>query len=242
MAPADDDRRKEPRLRLALPVRVAGFDPDGTGWDEMSTTHEVSSGGASLRLRHPHSVGQVLLLFLPLPRSLRRYALVDSSYRTYALVRSSRAGADGREIGVMFLGQQPPRDFHDNPAGRYAIEGDTIVAGHGERRRHDRLQLFINLRLRRAGSSGEEQTVTENVSLGGIRVLTTLPVRIGDLLVVSALEGTASASAIVRNTFVGPDGITRLNLQFPDTSSLRQLLAAAGAPPLPEEAGGEPHR
>ncbi len=237
-----DDKRKEPRLRLALPVRIVAFDPDGSTWHEMSTTHEVSSGGASFDLRHPHSVGQVLLLYVPLPRSLRRYGLVDASYRTYALVRSSRQAADAREVGVTFLGQYPPRDFFENPGGRYAMEGDTIVPGKGERRRHERLQLFVNLKLRRAGDRGQEQTVTENVSLGGMRVLTTLAVQAGDLLVVSDLEGTASASAVVRNTYRGPDGITRLNLQFPDPSSLRQLLLAAGAPPLPEESahGADP--
>ncbi len=234
------DKRKEPRLRLALPVRIVAFDPDGSTWHEMSTTHEVSSGGASFNLRHPHAVGQVVLLYLPLPRSLRRYGLVDSSYRTYALLRSSRHAGDAREVGVVFLGEQPPRDFHQNPGGRYALEGDTLVPGKGDRRRHERLPLFVNLKLRRAGDRGEEQTVTENVSLGGMRVLTTLAVRVGDLLVVSDLEGTASASAIVRHVYQGPDRITRLNLQFPDPTSLRRLLAAAGAPPLPEETAPDP--
>jgi len=225
---------------MSLPVRIEAFDPDGSTWHEMSTTHEVSSGGASFDLHHPHSVGQVVLLYLPLPRSLRRYGLVDSSYRTYALLRSSRHAGDAREVGVMFLGQQPPRDFHRNPGGRYAIEGDTVVPGKGERRRHERLALFVNLKLRRAGDRGEEQTVTENVSVGGMRVLTTLAVRTGDLLVVSDLEGTASASAIVRNAYQGADRVTRLNLQFPDPSSLRQLLAVAGAPPLPAESAPDP--
>ncbi len=247
MAATAQERRKEPRLRLALPVRVEGFDPDGRTWEEMSTTREVSSGGASLTLHHEHGVGQVVLLYLPLPRSLRRYGLVGGSYRIYALIRRSRTlDATGREVAVMFLGERPPRDFQDNPGMRYAIEGDEAVAsqqgggaGQAERRRYERLQLFVNLKLRGTSGRGEEQTVTENVSLGGMRVLTTLRLRAGDLVVVSDVSGETSASAIVCNSYQGPDGVTRLNLQFPDGASLRQLLASAGAPPLPQPGGPE---
>jgi hypothetical protein len=227
------ERRKDPRLGLRVPVRVQGYDPDGAEWQEITATGDASYGGASFSLKHAHSVGQVVLLTLPLPRNFRRYAISESSYRTYALIRESRPGRAVARVGVMFLGRTPPRGYQDNPGGRYFLPGDPgDTVEHGERRHHERLPLFVDLKIRRAGG-GEERTVTENLSRGGARVLSTLPVAPGDVLVVSDTSGRISASAVVRNVFIAPDRITRLNLQFTDVESFARVLAASGAPPLP---------
>jgi hypothetical protein len=145
----------------------------------------------------------------------------------------------------MFLGRVPPKGFDAKPGGRYRLPTDPRAEKAppppapppGERRRHERLQLFVNLRLRRAGTAGvmEEQTVTENVSRGGARVFTTLPVAQGESLTGTDLEETVAADAVVRHVYTGPDRVTRLNLQFPDTRSFERLLLAAGTPPLPHE-------
>ena len=93
----------------------------------------------------------------------------------------------------------------------------------------------MNLRLRRLGISGmlEEQTVTENVSRGGAQVFTTLPVSSGETITVADLDDKVAAEALVRNVYVGPNRVTRLNLQFPDgpvssACSTRPGPAAAG--------------
>jgi hypothetical protein len=232
------ERRKDVRLRLSVPVQVHGYDADGREWQEMSATKDASYGGASFPLKHAHGVGQVVLLSLPLPRDFRQYSLSETSYRTYALIRGSRASdRSASDVSVMFLGRTPPRGFQDNPGGRYLLPGDEVEEPprHGERRRHERLPLYVNLKVHRSsGGSSEESTVTENLSRGGARVLSTLSLAAGDVLVVSDLAGRTSASAIVRNVFVGDDRVARLNLHFPDPASFERLLAAAGAPPLPE--------
>jgi hypothetical protein len=232
-------------MGMNVTVQVRGHDPDGTAWEEMSATDDASYGGASFPLRHAHGVGQVLLLSAPLPRNFRRYDLAETSYKSYALIRNSRATEQGgRVVGVMFLGRVPPKGFEAKPGGRYRLPTDPRAAGapgpeppRGERRRHERLQLFVNLRLRRGGPAGvmEEQTVTENVSRGGARVFTTLPVAKGETLTVTDLEDTVNAEAVVRNVYVGSDRVTRLNLQFPDARGYERLLLAAGTPPLPPE-------
>jgi hypothetical protein len=228
-------------MGLSVPVRVLGHDPDGTPWEEMTATDDASYGGASFSLRHPHGVGQVLSLSLPLPRDFRAYDLTETSYKIFALVRNTRAGAEGARVaGVMFIGRVPPKGYEAKPGGRYRLPDDPKT-GPGaeqpgaERRRHERLQLFVNLRLRRLGISGtmEEQTVTENVSRGGARVFTTLPVSSGETLTVADLEDKVAAEALVRNVYAGPDRVMRLNLQFPDPAAFERLLHAAGAPPLP---------
>jgi hypothetical protein len=217
-----------------VPVRVQGYDPDGGEWQEMTATGDASYGGASFFLKHAHSIGQVVLLTLPLPRNFRRYSISESSYRTYALIRVSRPDRAGARVGVMFLGRTPPRGYQNNPGGRYLLPGDPAEAAErGERRHAERLPLFVDLKIQRPGG-GEERTVTENLSRGGARVLSTLPVAPGDVLVVSDTSGRVSASAVVRNVFIAPDRIARLNLQFTDAESFARVLAASGAPPLPD--------
>ena len=275
MPPAE--RRRDLRTGLSVPVRVNGHDPDGTAWEEMTATDDASYGGASFPLKHAHGVGQVLLISAALPRNFRRYDLTETSYKIYALVRNTRAGAEGERVaGVMFIGKVPPKGYDLKPGGRHRLPGappagagggpggvsagrappkayeprpggryrlpDDPQTGPGsdqpgaERRHHERLQLFVNLRLRRLGISGmlEEQTVTENVSRGGAQVFTTLPVSSGETITVADLEDKVAAEALVRNVYAGPDRVTRLNLQFPDLAAFERLLHAAGAPPLPD--------
>jgi len=239
------ERRRDQRMGMNVSTRVQGHDPDGTPWEEMTTTDDIAYGGASFQLRHPHGVGQVLLVSAPLPRNFRRYDLAETSYKTYALIRNTRTTGNGESVvGVMFLGRIPPKGFDAKPGGRYRLPTDPRAAKApgsgappGERRRHERLQLFVNLRIKRAGGSSvmEEQTVTENLSRGGARVFTTLPVARGETLTVTDLEGTVASEAVVRNAYVGPDRVKRLNLQFPDARSFERLLLAAGTPPLPPD-------
>jgi hypothetical protein len=226
-------------MGLSVPVRVLAHDPDGTPWEEMTATDDASYGGASFPLKHAHGVGQVLYISSPLPRNFRRYDLAEQSYRIYALVRNTRAGTAGvRVAGVMFIGKVPPKGYETKPGGRYRLPDDPITGpvAHGERRRRERMQLFVNLRLRRLGADGplEEQTVTENVCRGGARVFTTLPVSTGETLTVVDLEDKVAAEALVCNVYTGPDHVTRLNLQFPDVAGFERLLHAAGAPRLPD--------
>jgi hypothetical protein len=232
------ERRRDLRTGLSVPVRVVGHDPDGTAWEEMTSTDDASYGGASFPLKHAHGVGQVLLISAALPRNFRRYDLAETSYKIYALVRNTRAGAVGERVaGVMFIGRVPPKGYDVKPGGRYRLPDDpkSGPAPGAERRQHERLQLFVNLRLRRLGMSGtmEEQTVTENVCRGGARVFTTLPVSNGETVTVTDLDDKVAAEALVRNVYAGPDRVTRLNLQFPDVAAFERLLHAAGAPPLP---------
>ena len=234
------ERRRNPRMSLSVTVRVQSHDPDGTPWEEMTATDDASYGGASFPLKHAHGVGQVFSLSLPLPRNFRRYDVNETSYKIFALVRNTRLRADGmRMAGVVFVGRVPPKGYDAKPGGRYRLPDDPLSAGtaaaRGERRQRERLQIFVNLRLRRVGTSGtlEEQTVTENVCRGGARVYTTLPVSAGEALTVTDLDDRVATQAVVRHVFVGPDRMTRLNLQFPDLAGFDRLLKAAGAPPLP---------
>jgi hypothetical protein len=121
------ERRKNPRLGLAIPARIQGFLADGSIWDEMTTTIDVSSGGACFPLSHAAELGQVLLLTLALPKRLRQFDLTEASYRVYTLVRGVRRRGEQPRVGVMFFGKQPPRGFHERPAARFLLPSDSII-------------------------------------------------------------------------------------------------------------------
>jgi hypothetical protein len=130
------ERRKTLRQNLAIPVRVQGFLAEGGTWEELTTTLDVSYGGACFPLGHEAELGQVLLLSLALPKRLRQYDLTDSVYRVYSLVRGVRRRPEQPRVGVMFFGKYPPRGFQERPAARYLLPSDSIVnapAPHGLR-------------------------------------------------------------------------------------------------------------
>jgi PilZ domain-containing protein len=223
------DRRADPRMELTLPVRVQGHDPNGKPWEEMTTTDDASFGGASFALKHPLEVHQALLLSLPLPKSFRHYDLAEQSYRVYALVRDVTGGKAGVRVGVLFLGKNPPKGYEKNPGGRYLLPSDPPPASK-ERRQFERLEnAFVNLKLTRVNGDGnpqqEERTVAENVGKGGARVMTTLSVTKGEVLIVEEMGGPFRTRAEICNVYVGEDRIPRLNLHFLDTQAPDRLVA-----------------
>jgi hypothetical protein len=119
------ERRKTPRVELAVPVRVQGFNPDGTTWEEFSATDDISIGGASFPVNRSIELGQVLYLALPLPKRLRQFDLNDASYRVYGLIRGIKHGPGQSRIGVMFFGKFPPRGFHEKPWARFLLPSDS---------------------------------------------------------------------------------------------------------------------
>jgi len=221
-------------MGLNIAVRVQGHDANNEPWEEMTTSDDASHGGASFPVRHTLVSGQVLLLSLPLPKSFREYAITDASYRAYALVRHIAQSGNVARVGVMFLGQRPPRGFELNPGGRVLLPSDPRppAPGQKERRKHERLEVFVNLRLKRTdpatGQVQEETTVTENLSPGGARVRTGMAVSKGEVLMVEEVSGPFRTRAEIRNLYIGKDGIPRLNLTFLDGILPDRILASFG--------------
>lgn len=219
------ERRKEDRMGLSLPLRVQGRDPNGTVWEEMTTSDDASFGGASFILKHAADLGQALRLSLPLPKRFRKYDFTNPSYHVYAVVRGIKLIQPAARLGVMFLGKDPPKDHEENPAARYLLPSDPPP----ERRQHRRVEnVFLNLRLRRTkeGAAEEEQTVAENLSKGGARVMTMLKVSKGEIVSVEEMRGDFRTRAEIRNVYVGKDNIPRLNLRFLDGEAPDRLVSA----------------
>jgi hypothetical protein len=221
------ERRQSARMNLSMPVRVLGHDVTGAAWEEMASVRDASPSGVALNLRHAITRGQVLLLLLPLPKRFRRYDLGDASYRIYGLVRSVHPDSSVARVGVMFLGKNPPRGFDRNPGGLYLLPTDAPPP-RSERRRVPRLDVYVNMRIRRLVDDGssrrEEQTIAENIGKGGARVLTSLGIAKGEIVEVQEVGGDFRARAEVRNAYVGQDHIPRLNLCFLDAEAPARLV------------------
>jgi hypothetical protein len=221
----NSNRRSDERLGVQLPVRVQGFDPTGARWEEMTTGEDISSGGAAFIVKHTVAKGQALVLSLPLPKRYRTFDLTTPSYRVFALVRKVEAAEGGFRIGLMFIGKTPPKGFEENPAIRYLLPGEAPP----ERRGEGRFQVFLNFKLRSepiGQPPTEEQTVAENLSKGGARVLTTLPVAKGDILWLEEIGGVFRTRAEVKNAFLGSDNVRRLSLRFLDGKVPDRLIAS----------------
>jgi hypothetical protein len=225
------ERRKTSRLSLRVPVRVQGREADGQTWDEMTATEDASTGGVSLRLKHPARLGLVLHLSMPFPKRLRSYDLTDPSYRIYALVRNVRAtGPEPPRVGVMFIGRFPPRGAEALPAGVYLMPGDPQPE---ERRRHQRISVSLKIKLQttfaRAGAPEEEETLAEDIGKFGAKIKTSLPVGKGDQVLVEEVGGDYRTRAEIRNVSIGPDGHPRISLLFLDGPAPERLLSAPPA-------------
>jgi hypothetical protein len=227
---ATKERRHEARMPLTLPLRVQGHDPDGTPWEEMTSSADASFGGLGFTLKHPLENHQALNLLLPLPKAFRRYDLSEHSYRTFALVRDVAPQKGSARVGVFFLGRHPPRDYEKNPGGRYLLPTDAPPPPK-ERRGLKRVEnVFLNMRLSRVTEEGtagqEEKTVAENLCKAGARVMTTLPLAKGEIVVLEEMGGDFRTRAEIRNVYIGQDRIPRLNLRFLDLEAPDRLVDA----------------
>jgi hypothetical protein len=216
-----EERRQKSRMTLCVPVQVEGHDADGTAWTEMSGSVDVSEGGVAFELEHPVDKGSLLRLSLPLPKRFRHYDPVASTYKIHALVRAVQ-GKGRRRVGVRFMGQHPPKGHSDRPGLRYRMPGEEQP--RQERRDRRRLEIFINVVLRRLDGPGEERTIAENLGRGGARTLTSLPVAKGEVVDFEELNGGFRTRAEVRNIYLGADRIPRLNLRFLDGTAPERLV------------------
>ena len=220
------ERRASNRMSLVMPVRVQGYDSSGAAWEEMASVRDASPGGVAITLKRPVTRGEVLFLTLPLPKRFRRYDETDVSYRIWGLVRDVNRETGAARVGVMFLGKHPPRGYDRTHGGLFLMPNDAPPA-QTERRRSPRFDIFVNLylrRLRNGDGAREEQTIAENIGKGGARVLTSLRVAAGEVVEVQEVGGTFHTRAEVRNVYVGPDNIPRLNLCFLDAQAPAHLV------------------
>jgi len=237
---AQTEKRRVQRISLPLPARIEVKIDQQVSWNEVSRLSDVSAYGAGFLLKRPLKRGRLISLTMPMPRQLRCFDHSDPQYRVWSLVRRciptrTAAGEMRYAIGVAFVGKSPPAEYKDDPSTLYEIthleeEGlwQVRIADENQdqsnlakdERRQTRFFIPETLKLDVLDAEGNisqsETTVTENISFGGAAVFTSINADPGFFVRVSSDRHEVKIIAVVRAKRMGPDGLTRLHLEFID--------------------------
>ena len=239
---AEKENRRIQRIALPLPVRVEVKLDKAVNWNEVTRLNDVSAFGAGFMLKRPVKRGRLVYLTIPMPRQLRSFDYAEPQYKIWGLVRRCIASGTNMQtpeysIGVAFTGQKPPEGYHDHPSRLFDIvhrEADGAGFWHiadadvtsddshlpTDQRKQTRYFIPEALKLEQVDEAGNvllsEATVTENISLGGAAVFTTLAIEAGTFIRVTSERFEVKILSLVRSARVGADGITRLHLEFID--------------------------
>jgi hypothetical protein len=238
---AESEKRRIQRISLPLPTRIEVRINDQVSWNEVTRLTDVSAFGAGFSLKRPLKRGRVVLMTVPMPRQLRSFDFADPQYRVWSLVRRCvpvRASDNEMRysIGVAFIGKNSPSGYFENPSTLFEIthredEGlwhieradvDNPDQTHLAREERRQTRFFIpeTVTLEVLDAEGNisatETTVTENISFGGAAVFTSLKVDAGSFVRIASDRYSVKIISVVRGSRSGPDGMSRLHLEFID--------------------------
>lgn len=209
-------------------------------WNEITRLSDVSAFGAGFSLKRPIKRGRLVLLTIPMPRQLRSFDYGEPQYRIWGVVRRCLSVGSTQNpdysVGVAFTGKTPPPGYLEHPSMLYDIahraggEGfwhltpANLMADESglpkDIRKQTRFFIPEALVVEKVDEAGNvlesETTVTENISLGGASVFTTLKADTGSFVRVTSQRFDVTILSVVRSQRVGEDGITRLHLEFID--------------------------
>jgi hypothetical protein len=228
------EKRRIPRTAIPLQARVDVMLDGKVGWHANVSLGDVSALGAGFTLHRPIRRGRLILMTLPMPRQLRCFDYDEIQYKVWAAVRRCMKSQDAADysIGVAFTGKHPPEGFFENPARLYDIVRSgpedqlwglvpaDLISKARDDRKHTRHAMAETLIIKRVDQDGNildsESTITENISVGGAAVLTTMRLENGAFVRVTSERLNITILSVVRNSRIGANGITRLHLEFID--------------------------
>jgi PilZ domain len=226
-------KRIRERLPLTLPVRVRGRDTPTFEWTEVTRLTNVTPFGAGFTLRHPTEKGRLLYMTIPMPRQLRVFDHVEDQYRIWAIVRYIKTSiVDNKtvfDVGVAFIGKQPPASYEQEPWKRYDIaesafqatkSADEILTPFADKRTYTRHNIPVDMCIELIDENGkvieQEQTVTENISTKGATLFTTLEIPLGRFVRLTSEQYRITVHAAIRSCSTGADGVPRIHVEFID--------------------------
>lgn len=238
----EKENRRIQRISLPLPSRVEVKIDSEVSWNEITRLSDVSSFGAGFVIQRPAKRGRLVLMTIPMPRQLRSFDFSEPQYKVWAVVRRCISiGHDNKSpeysIGVAFIGKYPPANYLSNPSQLFEIThrddktgglwklipadlkaDDSHLPVDG--RKQSRFSIPESLLVQKVDESGNviesEMTVTENISIGGAAVLTSLSIQSGTFIRVTSERFDVRILSLVRGSRIGNDGIARLHIEFID--------------------------
>ena len=235
MSEEQNQKRIRERLALHLPVRVEGRETRDFVWTEMTRLSDVTPFGAGFSLKRPTEKGRLLYMTIPMPRQLRVFDHLEDQYRLWAIVRHMRvttsATATVFDVGVAFIGKRPPASYEKEPWKRYEVATTTFQPVNDpeeilkpftseDQRAYTRHNIAVDMRLETVDANGvvleTEQTVTENISVRGATLFTTLQLPPGRFVRLTSEQYRITAHAAIRSQSTGVDGVPRIHVEFID--------------------------
>jgi hypothetical protein len=233
------EKRIRERLELKLPIRVHCRETLDFEWVEITRLINVTPFGAGFTLKHPSEKGRLLHLTIPMPRQFRVFDHVEDQYRVWALVRYVRPRPAEAEkapvftVGVAFVGKRPPKSYQEDPAKRYDIAHsatETALAEDPDQmlgafpspdyREYTRHNIAVDILLETLDENSvvaqSENTVTENISVRGAMLFTSLDISKGRFVRLTSQQYNLTLFAVVRSCAKGADGVGRIHLEFID--------------------------
>lgn len=235
----EKENRRIQRISLPLPIRVEVRISVDNSWNEVTRLSDVSAFGVGFALKRPVKRGRLVYLTIPMPRQLRSYDYSESQYKIWGIVRrciETSAEQAQYAVGVAFIGKSPPAGYLEHPSmlfdiahreddsGLWHVTPANLMADEDdlpkELRKQTRYFIPEPLTIEQVDDAGNaihsESTVTENISLSGAAVFTTLKMDAGTFLRVTSDRFDVTILSVVRGSRIGADGITRLHLEFID--------------------------
>ena len=99
-----DERRRQKRVDVNIPIRVKWADGQGNRYEEVTRSLNVSADGAIFVLKQQLKMGTVLELSLPLPKQMQKGVSPKTVYEAMGLVTRVEYTPDrlGFKIAVRF--------------------------------------------------------------------------------------------------------------------------------------------
>ncbi|HZS47773.1 MAG TPA: hypothetical protein VFC63_22075 [Blastocatellia bacterium] len=205
---------------LYLPVRVLFEDETGEVLQEIARTTYVSANKVIVPLRRRLQEGMVVRAAVPLPPSWRKHSFTDAVYITPAEVTIVQPEGELFLTNLNFLSDKEAARRRKEYEMKKAAAALSAKPTKKNRRGDSRLEIPLELSLALLDDFGNviksEMTITENISKGGARLMTSLEVNCGDIVHVKAIRETFETRAVVKNSYVNADHIRRINIQFMD--------------------------
>lgn len=110
---AREERRKERRIQVRLPVEVRGTDRSGARFNERTSSEDVCRKGVAFSLSRELDLGASLEIVIMLPRQTQQG---QQDFSTQGLVRHIKKGERGPVVGVEFTGPHFHRVFQSESA------------------------------------------------------------------------------------------------------------------------------
>lgn len=124
------NRRKERRITVRLPMQIRGKDIEGAAFEESTRSENLCRGGAAFLLRRNLDRGASLEIRIPLPAPA---GSSEAEFSTVGrVVHIAEGGQDaGKVVGVEFTGPRFRRIFQTE-SGTVGIKDQALPDGTGD--------------------------------------------------------------------------------------------------------------